>query len=606
MSIFRKWAHKIRLWLGHTHANSISASYKQEQGSALVMVMFVVLILTVLGLAVLSATVGGAKRTETRENDVQSLHLAQKSLDETVAYITAQLDQKQNIDPVSLNTDILNITQQIQNQINAGVKTSTDLQVSGAGQSQSKLMSIVYKGPEKGATSQLTRYALTLTAQANVNGVIRTLAQEVNIDTFPEFLSYALGSEHNLILNGAPNIIGNIYAGDGLMTSHTARYTYKATSHTKATQYPHLNGDAYVQSLEAIQEEKVSNQYTPINMDPTLANDSLGRVLGISLEQVNIKNKKKFVQVNLDQTFIDKIAEAVSVNRNDIQTMYINTGQNPAQLMTDVAKRYGIKQLTLPTKPATPVRPAIGALSTEWDQYNAAVAAMQSYEEQMAKLKVTLANLDQSVLFNGDLELDGVTFNQLNYAQKAGKWFLLNGNLTIDNYQKNSIQIRANMLTAGNVNIQGEADLDATIYVMKKPSNPADYTTVLQDATIKGLNGKEVVLMSKGGILLNRIEAFSSTPTTIKGFFYTEAAADLYGVGSVFWLDGGFFAKGDLTVNAVVGDAVGGASDIEVNPSSNVGSRFRVTYNEGVYADQQAGLPRIQQVNVRVGKLELK
>lgn len=112
--------------------------------------------------------------------------------------------------------------------------------------------------------------------------------------------------------------------------------------------------------------------------------------------------------------------------------------------------------------------------------------------------------------------------------------------------------------------------------------------------------------MSKGGILLNRIEAFSSTPTTIKGFFYTEAAADLYGVGSVFWLDGGFFAKGDLTVNAVVGDAVGGASDIEVNPSSNVGSRFRVTYNEGVYADQQAGLPRIQQVNVRVGKLELK
>ncbi|MFD1991825.1 hypothetical protein ACFSGI_17780 [Paenibacillus nicotianae] len=606
MSILQKWKRRVQLLLTDTDLNGVQHRDKQEQGSALVMVMFVVLILTVLGLAVLSATVGGAKRTETRENDVQSLHLAQKSLDETVAYITAQLDQKRNIDPVSLDTDILNITQQIQNQINTNIKTSTDLQASGAGPSQARLTSIVYKGPEKGATSQLTRYALTLTAQANVNGVIRTLVQEVNIDTFPEFLSYALGSEHNLILNGAPNIIGNIYAGNSLLTSRTARYTYKATSHTQSTQYPHLNGDAYVQSLDAIQEEKVSNQYTPINMDATLANDSLGRVLGISLEQVNIKNKKKFVQVNIDQTFIDKIAEAVSVNRNDIQTMYNSSGQNPAQLMTDVAKRYGIKQLTLPTKPATPVRPAVGAPSTEWDQYNAAVAAMQSYEDQMAKLKVTLATLDQSVVFNGDLELDGVTFNQLNYAQKAGKWFLLNGSLTIDNYQQSSINIRANMLIAGNVTIQGEADLDATIYVMKAPSNATDYTTVLQDATIKGLNGKEVVLLSKGGILLNRIEAFSSTPTTIKGFFYTEAAADLYGVGSVFWLDGGFFAKGDLTVNAVVGDAVGGASDIEVNPSSNVGSRFRVTYNEGVYADQQAGLPRIQQVNVRVGKLELQ
>ncbi|MDN4617468.1 hypothetical protein QCD85_05130 [Paenibacillus sp. PsM32] len=606
MSILQKWKRNIQLLLTHPDRNRVCHSVKQEQGSALVMVMFVVLILTVLGLAVLSATVGGAKRTETRENDVQSLHLAQKSLDETVAYITAQLDQKRNIDPVSLDADILNITQQVQNQINTDIKTSTDLQASGAGPSQARLMSIVYKGPEKGTTSQLTRYALTLTAQANVNGVIRTLVQEVNIDTFPEFLSYALGSEHNLILNGAPNVIGNIYAGNSLLTSRTARYTYKAANHTQSTQYPHLNGDAYVQSLDAIQEEKVMNQYTPINMDATLANDSLGRVLGISLEQVNIKNKKKFVQVNMDQTFIDKIAEAVSVNRNDIQTMYNSSNQNPAQLMTDVAKRYGIKQLTLPTKPATPVRPAVGAPSTEWDQYNAAVAAMQSYEEQMAKLKVTLATLDQSVVFNGDLELDGVTFNQLNYAQKAGKWFLLNGSLTIDNYQQSSINIRANMLTAGNVTIHGEADLDATIYVMKTPSNATDYTTVLQDATIKGLNGKEVVLLSKGGILLNRIEAFSSTPTTIKGFFYTEAAADLYGVGSVFWLDGGFFAKGDLTVNAVVGDAVGGASDIEVNPSSNVGSRFRVTYNESVYADQQAGLPRIQQVNVRVGKLELK
>lgn len=598
MSLFRKGKPRLSI--------NIRDQYRQEQGSALVMVMFVVLILTVLGLAVLSATVGGAKRTETRENDVQSLHLAQKSLDEAVAYITAQLDQQQNIDPVSLNADILNITQQIQNQINTGVQTSTNLQASGAGQSQARLTSIVYKGPEKGTTSQLTQYALTLTAQANVNGVNRTLVQEVNIDTFPEFLSYALGSENNLILNGAPNITGNIYAGNTLKTSHTARYTYKAVSHTQSTQYPHLNGDAYVQSLDAIQEEKITNQYTPVNMDPALANSSLGRVLGISLEQVNIKNKKKFVQVNMDQTFIDKIAEAVSVNRADIQAMYTSANNNPAQLMTNVANRYGIKQLTLPTKPADPVRPASGASSAEWDQYNAAVAAMQTYEDQMATLKKTLSTLTQSVVFNGDLELDGVTFDKLNYTQKEGNWFLLNGNLTIDNYQSSAINIRANMITAGNVTIHGEAALDATVYVMKAPASATDYTTVLQDATIKGLNGKEVVLLSKGGILLNRIDAFSSTPTTIKGFFYTEAAADLYGVGSVFWLDGGFFAKGDLTVNAVVGDAVKGTSDIEVNPSSSVGSRFRVAYNESVYADQQSGLPRIQQVNVRVGKLELK
>lgn len=53
---------------------------KSEQGSALVLVMFIVLLLTILGLAVLGATIGGAQRSETRESDVQSLHLAQKDL----------------------------------------------------------------------------------------------------------------------------------------------------------------------------------------------------------------------------------------------------------------------------------------------------------------------------------------------------------------------------------------------------------------------------------------------------------------------------------------------------------------------------------------------
>lgn len=67
--------------------------FREERGSALVLVMFIVLLLTILGLSVLTAAVGGAQRTETRKNDVQSLHLAEKTLDEAVAYITARLNQ---------------------------------------------------------------------------------------------------------------------------------------------------------------------------------------------------------------------------------------------------------------------------------------------------------------------------------------------------------------------------------------------------------------------------------------------------------------------------------------------------------------------------------
>lgn len=80
----------IRVRIAHTSLQCL----KEERGSALVLVMFIVLILTILGLSVLSATVGGAQRTETRKNDVQSLHLAEKTLDEAVAYITSSLNKK--------------------------------------------------------------------------------------------------------------------------------------------------------------------------------------------------------------------------------------------------------------------------------------------------------------------------------------------------------------------------------------------------------------------------------------------------------------------------------------------------------------------------------
>lgn len=60
------------------HEVDLKKRLASQQGSVLVLVMFIVLLLTILGVGVLSATVGGAKRAETRENDVQSLHLAQK------------------------------------------------------------------------------------------------------------------------------------------------------------------------------------------------------------------------------------------------------------------------------------------------------------------------------------------------------------------------------------------------------------------------------------------------------------------------------------------------------------------------------------------------
>lgn len=86
----------------------------------------------------------------------------------------------------------------------------------------------------------------------------------------------------------------------------------------------------------------------------------------------------------------------------------------------------------------------------------------------------------------------------------------------------------------------------------------------------------------------------------------------MYGVGSIFWLNGGFFAKGNLTVNAVLGGvtepldpALGFNFENQDADRYNLGHRFQIQYNQDVFTHQQSSLPRVQQVNVTVGSLEL-
>lgn len=52
---------------------------------------------------------------------------------------------------------------------------------------------------------------------------------------------------------------------------------------------------------------------------------------------------------------------------------------------------------------------------------------------------------------------------------------------------------------------------NSTMYVLGE--------TVVEDAVIKGLNDKELVLISKGAVLINRIDAFTDKAEEMKAFF---------------------------------------------------------------------------------------
>lgn len=599
--------------------------FREEKGSALVMVMFMMLILTLLGVAVLSATVGGARRTLTRENDIQSLQLTQKTLDESVAYIAANLDGKQ------IKADMLGSTlQSVVNSIPAlaaggesaesenGVKTEVAL-------ASTQLISAKPQADFGGSTVKgSTSYTVTLIAKSDVNGVDRVLRQKVRVSVYPDFLNYAFGSEEDLILNGSPQIKGNIYAGKTLRVSNVANYAYNAQSLQKQSLFPKMEERdggvkplAFIQSLDEFNLSENNYPARPVNrgadgaaLSGELTKANVFKALGIDLSQVRVRKSEQFVRVDVNQSFKDKFAQAFN----------LGDGAVPADAAAMSAYLSGYPNaLRMPTEPIKPIRPANPASTDpetqkkyeqQLDEYEKAYTQyikfdLPKYEKALRDLATTLTNMQGTVVFDGDLNVDGEWLRGLIQTRRdPSSWLIVNGSLTINNtIDKAPLNLYGSVLVTGSVNLQGNINVDSTLFTLG--------STKIQDATITGADGsKEIVLISKGPILLNRVDAFTpaAVAQTLRGFFYTDATAELYGVGSNFDLQGGFFAKGNLTVNAVVGNSTEDASRQMINFDDQAygkASRFKVNYNDGVFEHQGLALPRVDQVSVKAEKIEL-
>ncbi|USB33678.1 hypothetical protein [Paenibacillus sp. YPG26] len=591
---------------------------QEERGSALVMVLFVVLILTILGMGVLSAALGGARRTETRESDVQSLHLAQKSIDEAIAALTTGLEQYDDIRPENLLTTINEVLGKIKPE-NKSVSTGLNSnEVASAG---ARILGIKYLG----STGHLgTNYNLLITVEAQVNGVTRKMAQEVTIDTYPDFLKYAMGSESNVILNGAPYIRGNIYAGDKLMLSNVADYIFSGNEgHQPTNDYSvidPLNGQSSeitIQSANSLVYRSGGHEVPYRELDINHAG-LVGQVLGTNVrpQDIKIKDHKKFVQINVNESIVDKVVEAIKgpgntdeLTRQDIRPQLSSTSR-PADLINHLISQYAARfeVMETPVDGVEPTYPKDPSDSVSMDEYEKALKVYNDQHEQYVKTlndqRREMSGMTGSAIFKGGLKINGGLYSTLTYTpeeKNSGKWFIVDGDLTIDNPPgSEAINIRGNMIVTGNVVINGKVNMDATMFVMGK--------TVVQDAAISGLDGKELVLISRGEILVTRFDSFkNAAPQTLDAFFYTDSTAELYGVGSAFWLNGGFFAKGDLTVNAVVGSAVERSDHIEFDEHEAGGlKRFNVTYNPKVFENQSSSLPRVRKINIRQGELKLQ
>ncbi|TXK85385.1 hypothetical protein [Paenibacillus sp. N3.4] len=476
------------------------------------------------------------------------------------------------------------------------------------------------------------RHFVKVKVEATIDGVTRKLSQEVVVNSYPDVLNYAAGSEGNLIINGSPYFIGGgLYAGNELRIKNQAEYQYKSRDKREATIFPSLVGTAFVQSLNKIKYCEGDNcngsNYTSVR---EASGDSekkdVKSIIG-DTSSTQIKNEKEFLGINMTESFIDKLNEAISgkeQERASMKNIFKENGSGIRELM-----KYVEASNKLILSPVPPIENSVQ--SADETSY---LKDLKTYKD---KINSSLELENESILHRGNFNLDNVDFTQLSYTRadsETGKmlrkslgggyyhsnWFIIDGDLNILNNTSDFVNVRANILVTGNVNISGNVKMDATIFALGE--------TNILDANIQGLDDKELVLMSKGKILITRVNtnvdgSFKAIPldpgdiitnslngnlTRLDAFFYTDSTAELYGVGSIFWIKGGFFSKGDLTINAVRGSAEVSSDGMKIEsefPQTSIPgnrARFIVYYNNDIFNDQSAALPRVKSYNLIRGK----
>lgn len=540
-----------------------------EKGYSLVLTLLIITIFFMLGLTILSVSLYQAKFTQTRVEDVTSLHEATKAIEETIAEMKVKVENLELSTPLQLDTDLGNsetgFIKQLIDRYGVNIQDVTlDNNID-----RTKLFTRVYLLSKPYGT--------------------KTVSRKIIITNTPSFLKYAVGSRKDVTLNGGAYIDGNIYAGNDFYLTNTANYIYSSLKYSKPTSFPttsktsilFLNGNRYVCDHEngakacydLSSSEFIKNEANFIANPSILPFQYTGPVVQ--------KEQEEFIDVNFDFTLKDKLLSAAGIN---------------AFNLNDQEQYKSLIQLDIPN------------LVTSLKGAFAVIHDIQDLP--------TAINSGKSILLEGYtspyLDLTSLNLND-------DQWLIVNGNVFLENSGTTPLNLKGNIIILGNLDIRGNVAFDATIYVYGNTS--------IYNAIISGLNGKEVVVLTKGELQIARINEFQNnfslaTPN-LKGFFYTDSNAIVYAVGSYINIQGGLFANGTeqlipdtdstgLVINAYRGATGDTGTNISFTPpllpeeQQAEQARFVVKHDMNVFINRGLGLPLVKKLALIPDKLQIK
>ncbi|TCI72131.1 hypothetical protein EVJ22_05595 [Exiguobacterium sp. SH0S7] len=545
--------------------------HKREEGYVLVLVLVTMAALAVLSLAAMQVNLVTNKLTVIRTEDTQLNEDAKSALNLIAADVRNRFPLHDANDvPAHMESE------SAFNDAIQGALVSNEPFLNLPSESDSEISySIQLK--ENADANLLDTAPFTKILQVNVVASRQTnpeqpllsveYTQDLYLTALPAFLYYVLGSDEQLTVNGMPTVQGNIFSGGPLAFDRTANYQLNGVAKridNIDTSLLHLDGRIDLKNPNDCTTCSKLNYFTS-------GEEVAGELpdAGISTSQFSPFQYDYSIIEFLNRYLNQKLSYTSTVDAAIFNGVLIPSTDQVFEVERILAED-GVTVIERPT-------PYLTART-----YNAFT------NPTIIKLPTTLS--DRAMYVTESIA-------------KASAPLLFDGDLVIESTDR--LTIERPLIVRGNLTIRGNVSFESTVYTLGD--------TFIDRANILPIDeskGNSLILLSKGKILLNRINEFDQTPTTLQAFLYSDSSEPtyVYAVGSILQIKGGLYSKGPMNVNVFRGtfstqDNLSPAEyfDSRIPAHDASQSRLKLSYNDAVF-NQLDTLPVTNQLQFFVSQ----
>lgn len=607
-----------------------------EEGSALVIALLAVVMMTILGLVLMEVLRGGAIQAATSEASIQAEAIAQKGLDDTLAQIRGAVAYGETLGGNDYRSKIVNVQEQltaILPNIDKHVGSDPDHPSDNDGEVVSArkgtyridiVSAQTMSNPEaEGKPITYPDFPFVRKFDIKSRGMVEgnpdklvSKQMTVYVSTINPVFRYPVSSTGDLKLNGAPYVIGdilvkagNVHVRDEALFIGNSRSKYGVKTELPAIRgFIRVDGDGIdgeplkynlsqsngstenvpiADSNDKLEPSYFAPQYFPLE-DPTLDSD---------------------VAVDIEGYVHDK---TVTRTNSTLATM-LGGFEEPDPSMLDLTLFYNLNKSTLFNNQWVTVQGGVLVKNTasptaQSDLFvNNGVLAMADASTNLTIQRGSLyvRTPDRNLIaadLRGKLTLD------------SGQFMAVDGNVILNDgfeFPQGSMYIKGDLKIIGDIpRLQGTVYVDGNVEL--KEMRSINKMRTGDTAQIP------LIVIASGEIVLGNNT--NEGDEEIRAFFYSKKSMRLYGVMSKLNLTGGIHGGTGVELNAVRGDITNGIGspvnaysgspawsgavpDVQLDKPVN-SSRLHIVYDNNLFDLPPDGIPTTKAFNVFVKDIQ--